>query len=286
MEANVEEAVSNNVFGLLSLLNVAQNSNCSAFVMISSDKAVNPSNVMGCTKRVGELILAAWPGERLRCVSVRFGNVLGSNGSVIPLFQEQIRRNQPITITHPEITRFFMTISEAVSLVLQAFAIGRNGDILVLDMGEPVRVAELAKTLARLSGKSRPEFRFIGLRAGEKLFEELFYPDEQVSPSACEKITRTESVRVAWPTLKRGLDELQVAMSLGKRGAILARLQQIVPQFMYTGGDHATHATKMPPSPRPANASHEGAAPEVPELSYQAWPVNPSLGSAGGGPGD
>jgi FlaA1/EpsC-like NDP-sugar epimerase len=286
MEANIEAAVGNNIFGLLALLNVAEDSNCRAFVMISSDKAVNPSNVMGCTKRVGELILAAWPGERLRCVSVRFGNVLGSNGSVIPLFQEQIRRNQPITITHPEITRFFMTISEAVSLVLQAFAIGRNGDILVLDMGEPVRVAELAKTLARLSGKSRPEFRFIGLRAGEKLFEELFYPDEQVSPSACEKITRTESVRVAWPTLKRGLDELQVAMSLGKRGAILARLQQIVPQFMYTGGDHATHATKMPPSPRPANASHEGAAPEVPELSYQAWPVNPSLGSAGGGPGD
>jgi nucleoside-diphosphate-sugar epimerase len=135
MEANVEEAVSNNVFGLLALLNVAQSSNCAAFVMISSDKAVNPTNVMGCTKRLGELILAAWPGEGLRCVSVRFGNVLGSNGSVIPLFQEQIRQNQAITITHPEITRFFMTVSEAVSLVLQAFAIGRNGDILVLDMG-------------------------------------------------------------------------------------------------------------------------------------------------------
>ena len=180
MEANVEEAVSNNVFGLLALLNVAQSSNCAAFVMISSDKAVNPTNVMGCTKRLGELILAAWPGEGLRCVSVRFGNVLGSNGSVIPLFQEQIRQNQAITITHPEITRFFMTVSEAVSLVLQAFAIGRNGDILVLDMGEPVRVADLARTLAHLSGKSRQEFKFIGLRPGEKLFEELFYSDERV----------------------------------------------------------------------------------------------------------
>ncbi|MGB6633968.1 MAG: nucleoside-diphosphate sugar epimerase/dehydratase, partial [Terriglobales bacterium] len=182
MEANVEEAVSNNVFGLLALLNVAQSSNCSTFVMISSDKAVNPTNVMGCTKRIGELILAAWPGERLRCVSVRFGNVLGSNGSVIPLFQEQIRQNQPLTITHPEMTRFFMTVAEAVSLVLQAFAVGRNGDILVLDMGEPVRVAELAKTLVRLSGKSPQEFKFIGLRPGEKLFEELFYPDERVLP--------------------------------------------------------------------------------------------------------
>src|SRR3981081_1141091 len=154
MEDNVEEAVSNNVFGLLALLNVAQSSHCSTFVMISSDKAVNPTNVMGCTKRVGELILAAWPGEQLRCVSVRFGNFRGSNGSVIPLFQEQIRQNQPITITLPDITRFFMTISEAVSLVLQAFAIGGSGDILVLDMGEPIRVTELAKTLARLSGKS------------------------------------------------------------------------------------------------------------------------------------
>jgi len=142
MEANVEEAVGNNVFGLLALLNVAQSSNCAAFVMISSDKAVNPTNVMGCTKRVGELILAAWPGQRLRCVSVRFGNVLGSSGSVIPLFQEQIRQNQPITITHPDMTRFFMTVSEAVSLVLQGFAIGRHGDILVLDMGKPLRVAE------------------------------------------------------------------------------------------------------------------------------------------------
>lgn len=233
MESNIEEAVGNNVFGLLSLLNVAQNSSCSAFVMISSDKAVNPTNVMGCTKRVGELILAAWPGERLRSVSVRFGNVLGSNGSVIPLFQEQIRQNQPITITHPEITRFFMTISEAVSLVLQAFAIGRKGDILVLDMGEPVRVAELAKTLARLSGKSRQEFRYIGLRPGEKLFEELFYPEERVTPSSCQKIACAESARLAWPVLKRGLDALYVAVSLGNRDSVLAQLKQIVPQFTY-----------------------------------------------------
>ena len=287
MEANVEAAVGNNIFGLLALLNVAEDANCRAFVMISSDKAVNPSNVMGCTKRVGELILAAWPGKRLRCVSVRFGNVLGSNGSVIPLFQEQIRQNQPITITHPEMTRFFMTISEAVSLVLQAFAIGRNGDILVLDMGEPVRVAELAKTLARLSGKSNPEFSFIGLRAGEKLFEELFYPDERVVPSPCEKIRRTESVRMAWPALKRSLDELQADMSLGNLGSILARLQQIVPQFIPTRSDRATHATKITLGPRPSEAPPEVARPvEMPELTYRAWPVSPVLGPAGGGPGD
>jgi FlaA1/EpsC-like NDP-sugar epimerase len=130
-----------------------------------------------------------------------------------------------------------MTIPEAVSLVLQAFAIGRNGDILVLDMGEPVRVADLAKTLVRLSGKSRPEFKVIGLRPGENRFEELFYPDERVLPSACEKIACTESIKVAWPALRHGLDELCVAVSLGKRASILAQLKQIVPQFTYTGCD-------------------------------------------------
>jgi len=288
MESNVDEAVSNNVFGLLALLNVAESSNCSTFVMISSDKAVNPTNVMGCTKRVGELILAAWPGERLRCVSVRFGNVLGSNGSVIPLFQEQIRQNQPITITHPEITRFFMTISEAVSLVLQAFAIGRNGDILVLDMGKPVRVADLAKTLARLSGKSRQEFKFIGLRPGEKLFEELFYPDERVFPSACQKIACTESVRLAWPALKRGLDQLYVALSLGKRASILARLQQIVPQFTYAGSDQAGSMENVPLRPSAPDVRQEvPTLVDMPVLPYRTWPANPLLGPpAGGGPGD
>ena len=284
MEANVEEAISNNVFGLLSLLNVAQDSNCSTFVMISSDKAVNPSNVMGCTKRVGELILAAWPGERLRCVSVRFGNVIGSNGSVIPLFQEQIRRNQPITITHPEMTRFFMTITEAVCLVLQAFAIGKDGEILVLDMGEPVQVAELAKTLVRLSGKSRPEFKFIGLRPGEKLSEELFYPDERVLPSACEKIACTESVRLAWPALKRGLDELYVAMSLGPRTAILARLKQIVPQFTYTDCDHGRNAENMPLKSTAAATLHQIRP--LPGLPYLSTQRTSRLGPLGDGPRD
>ncbi len=277
MEANVEEAVSNNVFGLLALLNVAQSSNCGTFVMISSDKAVNPTNVMGCTKRIGELILAAWPEARLRCVSVRFGNVLGSNGSVIPLFQEQIRQNQPLTITHPEITRYFMSIFEAVSLVLQAFAIGRNGDILVLDMGEPVRVAELAKTLVRLSGKSRQEFKFIGLRPGEKLFEELFYPDERVLPSACERIACTESAKIAWPALKCSLDALHAALPLGQRDSILAQLKQIVPQFLYLGCEEAESAENMPLSPTAQVETPilRGISPpvDIPSLTPLSWPV-------------
>jgi FlaA1/EpsC-like NDP-sugar epimerase len=298
MEDNVEEAVGNNVFGLLSLLNVAESSNCSTFLMISSDKAVNPTNVMGCTKRVGELILAAWPGERMRCVSVRFGNVLGSNGSVIPIFQEQIRQNQPITITHPEITRFFMTISEAVSLVLQAFAIGRDGDILVLDMGAPVRIVDLAETLVRLSGKARLEFKFIGLRPGEKLFEELFYSDERVFPSACEKIACTEGVKLAWPALKRSLDELYVAMSLGKREPIMAQLQQIVPQFAYAGCDRTGNAEEIPSNLSASDMQQDvqpgaPALVEMPALRHLRWQANPqatpSLGlnlGSGGGPGD
>ena len=294
MEENVDEAVGNNVFGLLALLNVAESANCSAFVMISSDKAVNPTNVMGCTKRIGELLLAAWPGKQMRCVSVRFGNVLGSSGSMIPLFQEQIRQNQPITITHPDITRFFMTISEAVSLVLQAFAVGRHRDILVLDMGEPVRIAELAKTLARLSGKNDQEFRFVGLRPGEKLHEELFYSDERVSPSACEKIARTESVKLAWPRLKHALDKLYVAVSVGDTNSILAGLRQIVPQFTYATSNPTTSAL-----PLPATAS-AAALPEVPPSPAPGLPhptfspshrSPPSLGSplpgtVSGVPGD
>ncbi|HEV2731882.1 MAG TPA: nucleoside-diphosphate sugar epimerase/dehydratase, partial [Terriglobales bacterium] len=286
METNLEEAVGNNVFGLLSLLHVAQNSDCSSFLMISSDKAVNPTNVMGCTKRVGELILAAWPGKRMRCVSVRFGNVLGSNGSVIPIFQEQIRQNQPITITHPEITRFFMTISEAVSLVLQAFVVGRKGDILVLDMGEPVKIAELAKSLVRLSGKLHQEFKFIGLRSGEKLFEELFYADETVVPSACAKVACTEGAKLAWPALSRALDELHFAISLGRRASILAHLKRIVPQFIYPGCDRED-VKKEPPSPAPADLLRN--VPwllDLPGLPCLPWPSSPSLGVGAGTPAD
>ncbi len=282
MEANVEEAVGNNVFGLLALLNVAESSNCSSFVMISSDKAVNPTNVMGCTKRVGELILAAWPGQGMRCVSVRFGNVLGSNGSVIPLFQEQIRLNQPITITHPEITRFFMTVSEAVSLVLQAFAIGRNGDILVLDMGKPVRIADLAETLVRLSGRSGQEFKFIGLRSGEKLYEELFYPEERVFPSACEKIACAESVRLAWPALKLLLDELYVAVSLGKPFSIIDHLHQIVPQFTHTGSVPAGTVENLPLIPNGADAQRRAPMREdLPAPDYRMWPAKSLLRTPG-----
>ena len=189
MERNVPEAMNNNVFALLSLLEIAEDNGCKGFVLISSDKAVNPTSIMGATKRIGELITASRPSNGMRCVSVRFGNVLGSNGSVVPLFQEQIRRNEPLSITHPEIKRYFMTGREAVSLVLQAFAIGKHGDTLVLDMGEPVRILDLARTLIRLSGRTEREvsIRFTGLREGEKLKEELYSAAEEIFPTPFEK---------------------------------------------------------------------------------------------------
>src|SRR5439155_20186087 len=153
-----------------------------SFVLLSSDKVVNPTGILGAPKRIGELILSSRPTNGMRCASVRFGNVLGSSGSVIPVLKEQLRKHQPLTITHPEIKRFFMVTPEAVALVLQAFAIGDHGDILVLDMGEPVRILDLARSLIRLSGKSEEdvEIQFTGLREGEELNDELFYEYENV----------------------------------------------------------------------------------------------------------
>jgi len=173
----------------------------------------------------------------MRCVSVRFGNVLGSQGSVVPVFQKQIAEKQCLTVTHPEITRFFMTISEAVSLVLQASAIGRHGDTLVLDMGEPVRIVDLARTLIRLSGKTEKdvEIIFTGLRPGEKLYEELFYEDEQIFATSCDKIKRTAGMILSWPELKSRLDDLYATIYTSGDDELRAKIQNIVPEYSYEG---------------------------------------------------
>jgi len=233
MEENVAEAVKNNVLALLDLLEIAEECGCRSFVLISSDKAVNPTNVMGVTKRIGELIVACRPRSGLRCVSVRFGNVLGSSGSVIPILQEQLRGGQQLTITHPAIRRFFMTTREAVSLVLQAFAVGDAGEILVLDMGQPLRILDLARRLARLSGKADDQvrFRFIGLRPGEKLYEELFYSTEEVLPTTCPKVRKTRSQLTAWPRLERQLQELRASLHVDGDVPIRAKLKEIVPEY-------------------------------------------------------
>lgn len=233
MELNVQEAVQNNVFALTGLLEVAEQGKCGSFVLISSDKAVNPASVMGVTKRIGELILSSRPRNGMRCVSVRFGNVLGSSGSVVPILERQLQANQPLTITHPEIKRFFMTTPEAVALLLQAFAIGEHGDILVLNMGEPIRILELAQSLIRLSGKSEEAvpIRFTGLRVGEKLIEELFYPNEVVHATRFDEIKITRGTIHGWHDLQRLLRELKDSLTIDGAAPVRAKLGEIVPEY-------------------------------------------------------
>lgn len=244
-ESNVSEALRNNVFGLTSMLDAAEACHCSSFVLISSDKAVNPSSFMGSTKRLGELILAARPTTNMRCVTVRFGNVLGSQGSVVPLFQQQIRTTRRITVTHPEITRYFMTIPEAVALVLQAFAAGEHRDLLVLDMGKPVQIVDLANTLVKLSGipENEVEIAFTGLRPGEKLYEELFYQYEEPSTTSVGKIMRAKSSTISWDTLTWHLNALRTMIGNETEIAIRARVKQIIPEYSYTVASEATDAS-------------------------------------------
>ena len=191
MEAHVFEAIENNVFGTYNVAVAAAEHGVEDFVMISSDKAVRPTNIMGATKRVAELLLLALQNGQTKYVAVRFGNVLGSNGSVIPIFKKQIAAGGPVTVTHPDMRRFFMTIPEACQLVLQAAVIGEGGQICVLDMGEPVKIVDLARDLILLSGLRPDEdikIEFTGMRPGEKLFEELSTMLENTAPTAHEKI--------------------------------------------------------------------------------------------------
>ena len=264
MESNVQEAVRNNVFGLLTLLDAAERSGCMSFLLISSDKAVNPTNVMGCTKRICELIPASRPNGRMRRVSVRFGNVLGSQGSVVPVFEEQIRKQRRVTITHPEITRFFMTIPEAASLVLQAFAVGKHGDILVLDMGEPVRIADLARTMIRLLARSEDDVEIVytGLRDGEKLYEELFYASESHLPTQCDKVLHAHGSPVRWSVLQHHLQELRELIYDGADNAVRAKLQEIVPEYQFADAPALSVEKKKP-----------SAAEQLPEWSQ----VDPSV---------
>lgn len=272
MEVNVYGAVENNIFGLLTLLDLAEEAGSHSLVLISTDKAVNPSSVMGVTKRVCELIIAARPNRAMRCVSVRFGNVLGSNGSVVPVLQKQLRSNQHLTITHPQITRYFMTTREAVSLVLQAFAIGAHGDTLVLDMGTPVRILDLARTLIGLSGKTEQEvpIKFTGLRDGEKLYEELFYPQEELQPTSFHKIRRVRGAQNRCLELHCQLEDLRSTMSVNDSIGIREKLKEIVPQYSYSlPGNEAQ-------KPGPA------AAQLAPELISGPTPAPAALGKAAG----
>src|SRR5258708_33833772 len=191
MESSLLDAIENNVFGTFNVVTAAEEYGVGEFVLISSDKAVRPSSIMGATKRLCELLVLSLPSKRTRRVAVRFGNVLGSNGSVIPLFKQQIAAGGPVTVTHPDMQRYFMTIPEATQLVLQASAMGSGGEIFVLDMGEQVRIVDLAQKLILLSGLVPGvdiKMVFTGTRPGEKLFEKLNLNDEIHLPTDHHKI--------------------------------------------------------------------------------------------------
>jgi len=234
-EANAYEGLRNNVFALLDLVETADQCGCDDFVLISSDKAVKPSSLMGCTKRLGEMIVGSRQHSRMRCVCVRFGNVLGSQGSVVPLFQEQIRTRGPITVTHPEMTRYFMTVPEAVSLVLNAFTVGEHGDILVLDMGKPIRIVDIARTLIRISGKKESDIEivFTGMRPGEKLHEELFYDSERRVTTSLSRVIRAQSHLTSRSVLMRHLEELEQIASGDDPDWIREKIKQIIPEYQW-----------------------------------------------------
>ena len=224
VEANIHEGVLNNIIGTKNVIDLSIKYGVKKFVMISTDKAVRPTNVMGTTKRICELYAQNSNGNGTDIVAVRFGNVLGSSGSVIPKFKSQIENGQNITVTHPDITRYFMLIPEACELVLQAGAIGTGGEIFILDMGEPIKIVDLAKKMIELSGKSDIEIEFTGLRPGEKLYEELLIDDSDTK-------TDYDSITVAKPT-KYDIDELNKDIEeLLACEDKLKKLKEIVPEF-------------------------------------------------------
>jgi len=210
MENNPTEAIKNNVFGTYNLVNSSDKYNVKRFILISTDKAVNPTNIMGATKRLCEMIIQAKNKQsNTEYVAVRFGNVLGSNGSVVPLFKKQLAHGGPLTVTHKEITRFFMTIPEAVALVLQAITYAEGGEIFVLDMGEPVKIYDLAKSLIELSGYTLGkdmEIEITGMRPGEKLYEELLMNEENLQATKHEKIYITQSMNFTMEDIENKLD--------------------------------------------------------------------------------
>ena len=254
VEANAGEGILNNVFGTLNMVRMALEHGAQHFVLVSTDKAVRPTNIMGASKRVAEMILqaiaassqapfdaAAVPPWRCptRFSMVRFGNVLGSSGSVIPLFRRQIAAGGPVTVTHPDVTRYFMTIPEAAQLVLQAGTMAEGGDLFLLDMGEPIRIVDLARRMVALTGLTvRDEqhpggdiaIEFTGLRPGEKLYEELLIGDHPM-PTAHPRILRAREEHMPWDGMQATLQALQSAALSDDTATIKRLLQQLVPGY-------------------------------------------------------
>jgi FlaA1/EpsC-like NDP-sugar epimerase len=237
MELQPGEAIKNNAFGTLQLAEMSQAHGVERFVMISSDKAINPTSVMGATKRLAEICVQSLYAARplgTRFMAVRFGNVLGSSGSVVPIFTRQIGAGGPVKVTHPEVTRYFMTVSEAVGLVLQSAAQGAGGEIFLLDMGKPVRILDLARHLIELSGRtpdSDIRIEFTGLRPGEKLFEELCYQGENVAPTRHAKIRRLVCQAAPLSRVRPMVDELVRQSDLLQIDELKRLLKWAVPEY-------------------------------------------------------
>ncbi|TDQ31178.1 polysaccharide biosynthesis protein [Zeaxanthinibacter enoshimensis] len=242
MEYNAYEAIKINVAGTKMLVDLSMNHNVDKFVFVSTDKAVNPTNVMGATKRIAEMYISCMHQEnKTKFITTRFGNVLGSNGSVIPLFKKQIEKGGPLTVTHKDITRYFMTIPEASQLVLEAAAMGKGGEIFIFDMGESVKIFDLAKNMIKLSGLRYPEdidIEITGLRPGEKLYEELLANGENTLPTYHKKIMISKVRELNYAEVRSKIDELCVS-NMFFNGDTVKLMKQIVPEYVSNNSDHS-----------------------------------------------
>ncbi|MCU7929652.1 MAG: polysaccharide biosynthesis protein [Candidatus Thiodiazotropha sp. (ex Codakia rugifera)] len=234
LENRLRQAIRNNILGTRNLAQIADRSGCSVFVLVSTDKAVNPANVMGASKRGAEIFCQNLNAHsNTKFITVRFGNVLGSAGSVIPLFQKQIEAGGPVTVTDPRMERYFMTIPEACQLIMQTVVLGKGGEIFVLDMGEPIKISYLAEQMIHLSGRTPGtdiEIEYIGLRPGEKLYEELFHEMEQLEKTAHDKVFLAHHRQVEWTWLMAGLEKMNQACETIDTEALKLLLNQLVPE--------------------------------------------------------
>jgi FlaA1/EpsC-like NDP-sugar epimerase len=232
MEDNPSEAVQNNIFGTKVIADLADKYGVKKFVMVSTDKAVNPTNVMGCSKRICEIYVQSLNKiSKTQFVTTRFGNVLGSNGSVIPLFNEQIKHGGPVTVTDKRIVRYFMLIPEACKLVLEAGTKGHGGEIFVFDMGKPVKIADLAERMIRLSGAKNVEIKYTGLREGEKLYEEVLNDKENTKPTFHKKIRIAEVREYDFAQVSKDVDELIEISTRYDDMATVKKMKEIVPEY-------------------------------------------------------
>jgi FlaA1/EpsC-like NDP-sugar epimerase len=252
MESHPSEAIRNNVMGTKVLADLSEFYNVERFLLISTDKAINPTNVMGASKRIAEIycqslqtrrtipviddgVIQLAPRTKTKFITTRFGNVLGSNGSVIPRFQEQIKRGGPVTVTHPDIIRYFMTIPEACSLVLEAVSMGNGGEVFLFDMGEPIKILDLARKMIRLAGLTpgkEVDVRFTGLRPGEKLYEELLNKEEEVVPTHHKKILIAKVIEYDYSRVSKSIEKVINIAIQNKDEEVVKQMKRIVPEFI------------------------------------------------------